>query len=178
MVLVSTCLAPPPPSTLPPPTACACCPSAARNRPRRQHLEKNNTRKHNPSGGTCSATTVQYDDRGRRRVRVGGESHKRNSDEAVWRVSRRKRARQGERLSEAYAVQTRWVQGRAQGPAESGRTTRLRFGCGSTACALYSCSLPHSRVQLYVRKTIVSPLFWPGAAGRDARCPYPRQACP
>eukprot|EP00903_Cladosiphon_okamuranus_P018176 g16723.t1 len=75
----------------------------------RRHLDKNDKRTRNPTGSNCSATTatVQYDYRGRRRVRMGGENPERNSDEAVWRASHRKRARQEDGLSEAYAVETR-----------------------------------------------------------------------
>eukprot|EP00752_Nemacystus_decipiens_P006156 g5554.t1 len=74
----------------------------------RRHLEKNNTPARKPAGGNCSSTTVtvQYDNRGRR-VRKGGEGHERDSDEAVWRASRRKRTRQDDRISDASALERR-----------------------------------------------------------------------
>lgn len=42
---------------------------------------------------------------------MGGENHKINFDEAVWRTSCRKRARQDDRLGEAYAKEQRWGTG-------------------------------------------------------------------
>lgn len=49
-------------------------------------------------------------------MRVGGQNHERNSDEAVWRASRGKRARQDDRLGEAHAMERRWAQGVGAGP--------------------------------------------------------------